>query len=56
MGIEIKQKKLFKVLKKRFTTELILVTLYLDKNMRIEVDGLDYTTREMLFIEFEDGK
>jgi len=24
--------------------------------MRIEVDALDYTTEEILFIEYEDGK
>jgi len=54
--IEIRQEKLFKVLKKRFTTELILVALDLEKKMRIEVDALDYATREMLSMEFEDGK
>ena len=30
------------MLKKKFTTELILVTPDLDKKMRMEVDALDY--------------
>ena len=47
---------MFKVLKKKFTIELILVAPDLDKNMRIEVNALDYVTREMLSMEFEDGK
>jgi len=56
VGIEMRQEKLFKVLKKKFTTELILVAPDLNKKMRIEVDALDYATREMLSMEFEDGK
>ena len=52
----MRQEKLFKVLKKKFTTELILVAPDLNKKMRIEVDALDYATREMLSMEFEDGK
>ena len=38
----IRQEKLFEMLKKKFTTELILVTPDLDKKMRMEVDALDY--------------
>ena len=34
------------------TTELILIVLDLDKKMRIEINILDYTTKEMLFMEF----
>ena len=41
-------------MKKIFTTKPILVTLDLDKNMRIEVDVLDYAIEGMLFIECED--
>ena len=45
---EIRQKKLFEILKKRFTTEPILVALDLSKKMRIEVDALDYVTEKVL--------
>ena len=55
MEIEIRQEK-FKMLKKRFITELILVALDLDKKMRIEVNILDYATGEILSMKFEDGK
>jgi len=43
-------------LKERFTKELMLVALDLDKKMRMEVDALDYTTGGVLFIECKDGK
>jgi len=43
-------------LKERFTKELVLVVLDLDKKMRMEVDVLDYATEEILSIECEDGK
>ena len=43
-----KQKKVFKELKERFTKELVLVVLDLDKKMRMEVDMLDYVIREVL--------
>ena len=42
-----KQKKVFKELKERFTKELVLVVLDLDKKMRMEVDMLDYVIREV---------
>ena len=42
--------------KKRFTVKLILVAPDLNKKMRIEVDASDYTTREILSMEFEDEK
>jgi len=44
-----KQKKVFKELKERFTKELVLVVLDLDKKMRMEVDMLDYVIREVLY-------
>jgi len=47
---------LFEILKKRFTTELILVALYLDKKIRMEVDVSDYTIGGVLLIECEDKK
>jgi len=53
---EIKQEKSFEVLKKRFTTEPILVASDLDKKMRMEVDISDFVTGEVLSIEYEDGR
>ena len=53
---EIRQKKLFKILKKRFTTELILVASDLDKRMRIKIDASDYVIGEVLFMECKDRK
>jgi len=41
----IRQEKSFEVLKKKFTTEPILVALDLDKKMRMEMDLFDYATR-----------
>jgi len=46
----------FKKLKERFTKELVLAVLDLDKKIRMEVDVLDYVTRGMLSMECEDGK
>jgi len=53
---EIRQKKLFKMLKKRFTIELILVASDLDKRMRIKIDASDYVIGEVLFMECKDRK
>ena len=50
-----KQEKAFEELKKRFTQELVLVALDLDKKMRIEVDASDYVTGGMLSMKGEDG-
>jgi len=47
---------LFEVLKKKFTIELILVALDLNKQMRIEMDISNYMTRGVLFIECIDGR
>jgi len=49
-----KQEKIFKELKKRFIIELVLAASNLDKKIRIEVDALNYTTREVLSMECED--
>ena len=38
----------------RFTKELVLAALNLDKKMRIEVDTSDYTIGGVLSIEYED--
>jgi len=45
---------MFGKLKERFTRELVLVALDLDKKMRMEVDASDYATRRVLSIECED--
>ena len=52
----MRQEKLFKVLKKRFTIEPILVAPDLDKKMRIEIDASDYATGRVLLIECVDRK
>ena len=44
------------MLKKKFTTEPILVAPDLDKKMRIEVDVSDYTIGGVLSMECKDGK
>ena len=51
-----KQEKAFEELKKKFTQEPVLVVPDLDKNMRIEVDVLNYITGDILLIEGKDGK
>ena len=43
-------------MKKRFTKELVLAILDLDKKIRIEVNVLDYTIEEVLSMECEDRK
>jgi len=50
-----KQEKAFKELKGRFTKELVLAAPNLDKEMRMEVDVLDYATRGVLSMKCEDG-
>ena len=50
-----KQEKAFKELKEKFTKELVLAALDLDKKMRMEVDTLNYATGGMLSMECEDG-
>jgi len=43
-------------LKEKFTKELMLTTPDLDKKIRMEVDGLDYTIEGVLSMEYEDGR
>jgi len=43
-------------LRKRFTTEPVLVIPDLDKEIRVEVDVSDFATRGVLSIKCEDGK
>ena len=47
---------MFQELKKRFTKELVLTVLNLNKKMRMEVDTSDYTTEGLLSIKCEDGQ
>ena len=51
-----RQEKVFRELKEKFTKELVLAALDLDKKMRMEVDTLNYTTESILSMECEDGK
>ncbi len=47
---------MFNELKKRFMTEPVLVTLDLDKEMRVEVDVLDFAMRGVLLMKCEDER
>jgi len=51
-----KQERAFRKLKKRFTKELVLAALDLDKKMRMEVDASDYITGGVLSMKCEDGR
>ena len=51
-----RQKRAFKELKEKFTRELMLAVLDLDKKMRMEVDASDYATGGVLSMEGEDGR
>ena len=51
-----RQEKAFRSLKERFTKELVLAALDLDKKIRMEVDILDYATEGVLFMECKYGK
>ena len=47
---------MFEELKKKFTQELVLAALDLDKKMRMEVDTSDHATGGVLSMEGEDRK
>ena len=51
-----RQEEALKSLKEKFTKELVLAALNLDKRMRIEVDVSNFAIKGVLSIEFEDGK
>ena len=51
-----RQQKAFKELKKRFTTEPVLVTPDLDKEMRVEADASDFAMGGVLLMRCEDEK
>ena len=50
------QEEAFTKLKEIFTTEPVLAAPDLDKEMRVEVDTLDYATGGVLLVKGEDGK
>ena len=49
-----KQEEAFKELKKRFTEELVLAALDIDKKIRMEVNASDYVMGGVLSMECED--
>jgi len=51
-----RQQKAFEELKKRFTTKPVLVTLDLDREMRVEADASDFATGGVLLMKCEDEK
>jgi len=51
-----RQQKAFEELKKRFTMKPVLVTLDLDREMRVEVDTSDFVTGEVLLMKCEDER
>jgi len=51
-----RQQKAFEELKERFTTELVLITPDLDKEMRVEVDVSDFAMKGVLSMKCEDEK
>jgi len=51
-----RQQKAFEELKKRFTTKPVLVTLDLDREMRVEADTSDFVTGEVLSMKCEDER
>jgi len=51
-----KQEEAFEELKKRFTQELVLAVLDLDKKMRMEMDASDYAMGGVLSMEGDDER
>ena len=51
-----RQQREFEELKKRFMTELVLITSDLNKEIRVEVDMSDFTMGEVLLMKCEDKK
>jgi len=46
----------FEELKQRFMMEPVLITLDLDKKMRVEVDVSDFAIGEVLSMKYKDEK
>ena len=53
---EERQQKVFEKLKERFTTEPVLVTPDLDREMRVEADASDFATGGVLLMKCKDEK
>ena len=51
-----KQQRAFEKLKRRFTTEPVLVTSDLDKEMRVEADALDFAIGGVLLMKYKDER
>jgi len=51
-----RQQKAFEKLKERFTTEPVLVTPDLDKEMRVEADVSDFATGGVLSMKYKDER
>ena len=51
-----RQQKAFEESKKRFMTELVLVTPDLDKEMRVEADTSDFAMGGVLLMKCEDKR
>ena len=51
----VKQEKVFRELKEKFTKEPVLAAPDLDKKIRMEVDALDYVIGGVLSMEGKDG-
>jgi len=51
-----RQQRAFEKLKERFMMKSVLVTLDLDKEIRVEVDILNFATEEVLLMKCEDEK
>ena len=54
--MEREETESFEELKKRFITELVLVTPDLDREMRVKVDASDFVTEGVLSMKCEDEK
>ena len=51
-----RQEEAFRELKEKFTKELVLAVLDLDKKIRMKVDASDYATGEVLSMECKDER
>ena len=51
-----RQERVFKELKEKFTKELVLAALDLDKKIKMKVDASDYVMGRVLSIKCKNGK
>ena len=56
VGMEKEQQKTFNRSKQMFTTELVLVTLDLNKELRIKVNASDYMMGGVLSVKYKNEK